>query len=255
MGATSADSVTDFYGRVHGTDNLFVSDASIFPGPIGVNPMLSVMALTTRNSSRVAQVTEQRDRSAAAGWSVAQPSNGSDWTFKELCQSSPKALELLLRSGRAPSFESLLDYEFKGFNPPFFAKFIGISKFMKGFFKDEQRMMGYNLPVTQNGPDEPWRAKPSHDKGKRFGFYEMRRVTLEGPDNHYPNALLLDYGEGQNPIYDPSSLLRDYLVQVHPENPDLLLGKAYVKIAGARLATSFFILERLRKAPTLSSAH
>jgi hypothetical protein len=252
MGANPAESVTDFYGRVHGTDNLFVSDASIFPGPIGVNPMESIMALATRNVKRVAQVTEQQERALSRGWAPASSAADERWTFDSLCETSTKALELILRSGRAPSFDSLMGSEFKGYNPPFFAKLMGIRKFMKGFFKDGEKNMGYNLPVTQNARNEDWRARPSHDKPKRFGYYEVNRVTLEGPDNHYPNALLLDYGKGNNPIHDPSALLRDYLVQVDPKNPDLFLGKAYLKLAGSRVATSFFILERLRKAPKVA---
>ena len=63
-------------------------------------------------------------------------------------------------------------------------------------------------------------------------------------DNLYPNALLLNYGKGNNPPFDPSSFLRDYLVQVDPENDDLLLGKAFVALGPARLFVSYFVLER-----------
>lgn len=41
-------SVVDSHSKVHGTKNLFVCDASIFPTSLGVNPQLTVMALATR---------------------------------------------------------------------------------------------------------------------------------------------------------------------------------------------------------------
>jgi hypothetical protein len=39
----------DPYGKVHGTDNLFVNDASMLPGTTGVNPQGTIMALALRN--------------------------------------------------------------------------------------------------------------------------------------------------------------------------------------------------------------
>lgn len=44
MGASPSDSVTDPNGRVWGTKNLYVADASIFPTSSGVNPSLSIAA-------------------------------------------------------------------------------------------------------------------------------------------------------------------------------------------------------------------
>ena len=41
-------------------------------------------------------------------------------------------------------------------------------------------------------------------------------------------------------------MLRDYLVQVDPANPDLFLGKAYDALGPLRMPTNFFILERFR---------
>ena len=42
--------VTDSFGAVHGVPGLFVADASLFPGPLGINPMETVVALAMRNA-------------------------------------------------------------------------------------------------------------------------------------------------------------------------------------------------------------
>ena len=44
--------VTDSFGAVHGVRGLFVADASLFPGPIGINPMETIIALAMRNARR-----------------------------------------------------------------------------------------------------------------------------------------------------------------------------------------------------------
>lgn len=53
MGEDRRRHVCDSFGRVHDTDGLWVSDASLFPSPIGVNPMETIMALATRNAERL----------------------------------------------------------------------------------------------------------------------------------------------------------------------------------------------------------
>ncbi|KAI9166899.1 Long-chain-alcohol oxidase FAO2 [Paramyrothecium foliicola] len=45
MSSKEADGVVDEKGRVWGTKNLVVADASVFPGASGVNPMITVMTL------------------------------------------------------------------------------------------------------------------------------------------------------------------------------------------------------------------
>jgi choline dehydrogenase-like flavoprotein len=40
--------------RVHGTDNLYVVDSSVFPTNLGVNPQLSIMALARLAAERLA---------------------------------------------------------------------------------------------------------------------------------------------------------------------------------------------------------
>ncbi len=53
MGSDRLSSVTDQFGLVHDTDRLMVADASLFPTPIGVNPMETIMALATRCAAHV----------------------------------------------------------------------------------------------------------------------------------------------------------------------------------------------------------
>ncbi len=53
MGSDPTRHVCDSYGGVYDADSLFVADASLFPGPIGINPMETIMALATRVASRL----------------------------------------------------------------------------------------------------------------------------------------------------------------------------------------------------------
>jgi choline dehydrogenase-like flavoprotein len=46
MGESSASAVVDFEHRVHGTDNLFVADPSVFPSPPSVDPSLTILAFS-----------------------------------------------------------------------------------------------------------------------------------------------------------------------------------------------------------------
>ncbi|HUC34059.1 MAG TPA: GMC family oxidoreductase [Ilumatobacteraceae bacterium] len=52
MGDDDARCGADSFGRVHGTRNIFVNDASLLPTAPGVNPQASVMAIATRNARR-----------------------------------------------------------------------------------------------------------------------------------------------------------------------------------------------------------
>ncbi len=48
LGRDPRHSVVDTWGETHDVKNLFIADASIFPGAIGVNPQVTIMALATR---------------------------------------------------------------------------------------------------------------------------------------------------------------------------------------------------------------
>jgi len=166
-----------------------------------------------------------------------------------LARASRRELEQAFQRGTTPDLEALVGWEFRGINC--ISRLTGLQKFVKGMFRGEDgRVMGYNIRANQNVLDGRWHLRPSDDAPRRFGFYEVSPVDPTARDNHYLHALLLDYGKGGNPPWDVTAGLRDYLVQVDANNPDLLLGKAYYAVGPARAAMNFFILERHRHGPT-----
>jgi hypothetical protein len=141
-----------------------------------------------------------------------------------------------------PDLDDLVGWEFRGINHlPLnvlpIAQLVGIKKFVKGFYRAEDgRVMGYNRPVGRNALDGRWNIA-----AKRFGFYEVHEVDPTSRDNTYLHAVLLNYGRGGNKPLDPTSGLRDYLVQLAD---DIYLGKAFYAVGPLRIPTNFFILER-----------
>jgi len=57
---------------------------------------------------------------------------------------------------------------------------------------------------------------------------------------------LLGYGRGGNRPCDIARIRCDCLVRIEPGSDALLLGKAFFVVAGARVADSFFLIERCR---------
>jgi hypothetical protein len=167
--------------------------------------------------------------------------------FRELDLSSDAHLEKMMKACKGPVLESLVGFEWRGYNTSWRLKILGLQKFIKGFFQEGERVEGYNIPVKQNGLDAPWLVQPAPESPKRYAFFRVTSVDRNSKDNFYPEALLLDYGASRrNPAYGIERLIRDYLVQPDRANPDLLLGKAYLAIGTLRLPSNFFVLERLR---------
>ncbi len=169
--------------------------------------------------------------------------------FTEVITKSKAELEEIFMRGSMPELSKLAGWEFRGMNHPRWAKLAGIKKFMKGFFwETEDVLHGYNCPVIQNANQADWVFKNTAENPGRFGYYRVARVDATAKDNYYLNSVLLNYGEGGNPAYDPSRNLRDYLVQVDADNDDLYLGKAYYALGPMRVASNFFLLERADEA-------
>jgi hypothetical protein len=185
--------------------------------------------------------------------------------YLELGRRSPRELEEAFLRGSMPDLDALVGWEFRGMNVGRLPKLARIRKFVKGFERKDggahgviprdpvsssggdrsggDKVVGYNRPVEQNRLDAPW-----HAGERRFGWYRVAAVDPTARDNAYLHAALLDYGRGDNPLWDPSRGLRDYLVQVEAGDRDLYLGKAFYALGPGRVPLSFFVLERLRPA-------
>lgn len=59
MGTNAGNSVTNSFGQVHGIQNLFVSDAALFPCVGVANPMLTITALAYRVADKAGEVCKQ----------------------------------------------------------------------------------------------------------------------------------------------------------------------------------------------------
>jgi len=181
----------------------------------------------------------------------ARQLNGERYDYNALCLATDTQLEEVFRLGVQPSMGGLVGWEFKGYNVLEPAEILGIRKFKKGFYLEdpgrdpELGISGYNVRIHPNTLGEPWIDMTKKGEPIRHGWYDVYPVSLSEVDNKYPNGLLINYGlSPKNFLLDPSRLLRDYLVQVYADEPDLLLGKAYGSVGPMRLPLNFFVLER-----------
>jgi hypothetical protein len=168
--------------------------------------------------------------------------------YLELASSPKGELEAVFAAGSPPDVAAITGFEFRGYNQPRAAALLGIRKFIKVFYLDRDgQPFGCNTPVTQNRIAAEWLARPSPEQPKRYAFFRVEPADPAASDRRRHGAVLLDYSRGGNRIYDIANIIRDYVVRVEPGSDDLLLGKAYFVVAGARLASSYFLIERYRK--------
>lgn len=190
----------------------------------------------------------------------ASTSLASPHTFESLAQSSLRDLDVLLHAGSAPSFSDVVGYEWRGWNvlapisvPT--ATLMGIRRFAKGFFtrgpiekaNEAPYIEGYNIKIGRGGLRDEW----THLGGKgpkRFGYYKCFRPgdQVERRGRHYPNALFLDYLQG-DPVGNlfTGKTLRDYVVKI---SDDLIIGQAYFSLGPITLPVGVFVAQRWRKA-------
>src|SRR3990170_7871771 len=95
-------------------------------------------------------------------------------TLHDIIKLSKNEIHEIFDNGKTPDIKKLIGYEFRGYNLTPVATILRIRKFTKGFYLKGGKMpFGYNIPVLQNSPDEPWTYKLSDENPKRFGFYSV----------------------------------------------------------------------------------
>lgn len=173
--------------------------------------------------------------------------DGTRYTFAAITTQKRAVHEELFRRGTLPDMNAIDGWQYQGWNLSLTALLMGIRRFTKGLQSNTSapgapiELSGYNLWIKQQGgPTATWVPSAPH----RHGFYKVSPAAQSATDNKHPQALLLDYGRGGNPWYQPSQVLRDYVVQVYPDDPTLLIGKAYVALGGARIFGGNFVMLR-----------
>jgi hypothetical protein len=162
--------------------------------------------------------------------------------YLDLVARSPRELRAAMLRGTRPEPGELAGAEFRGTNVPATSRLLGIRRFIKGFGANpDGTVYGYNRRVRGADLDTPWTPVPWRGKD-RFGFFAVAPTDPQARDNAFLNAVLLDYGRGDNPRRDPTRILRDYLVRIDGE---LYVGAAYAAIGRLRVPVGYFVLEPL----------
>lgn len=165
--------------------------------------------------------------------------------FERLALADEATLDALFAASPAPSFETLVGFEWRGYNTDPNLKYLGLKKFIKAFFRAQHGDEGCNVKVFQNAFAEPWKPRTRRGRLDAFAFYLVRPQTDATRLERNPQALLIDYAASpRNPIYHVERTIRDYVVQPFAEDADVMLGRAYVGVGGYRFASSFFVIQR-----------
>lgn len=120
--------------------------------------------------------------------------------------------------------------------------------FAKVFHRDPKRdvIRGWNLRVEQTGLDGEIVAKQKNGAPFAFGHFQVVPSTGYAIPAPLTRGLMLDYGLGGNPPFDPTNRVRDPIVAVEQGRSDLLLGWTYLDLGVTQIRTpSFFTLERV----------
>ena len=183
---------------------------------------------------------------------------GARYDFAALWEAAPATLEEIFLRGSTPHAADIAGWEYRGRNHAPIAEVIRVKRFTKVFsplppaptVNPAPVISGHNLWVEQaGGPRDPWIPLTREGRPWRHGWYEVVPVDPRTVDGRYPHALLIDYGRGANPWHHPTRVLRDYVVQVYPDDPSLLVGKAYAALGSLRVLAGHFTMLRVAPAP------
>ncbi len=185
--------------------------------------------------------------------STFRPSPTASARALKLWTAAPATLDELVQDGRRPPGEALAGWRFRGLHTGLLPRVLRRRKFITTFYQLElgygSVLGGHTVRVEQNGPEELYTPRRRGGREVIEGLFVVQAAPVSPGWGEFPRAALLHYGRADNPWYDARQFRRDYLVYPDYDNPDLLLGKAYVSLGPFRWQMSFFILERLERSP------
>jgi len=157
-------------------------------------------------------------------------------------------LAAALAAGHPIEPDALADRSYRGVSLglPGFVDRLAWKTFAKVFHRDRERgvLRGWNLRLEQTGLAGPLvpRQRGGHDF--HFGHFHVLPSAGFALPRALPQALVLDYGRGGNPRFDPTRAVRDPIVAVNAGSAELLLGWTYLELGAIRVGTpSYFTLE------------
>jgi len=105
---------------------------------------------------------------------------------------------------------------------------------------------GWNVKLAQQGLDGPHTPLQRADgRPLAFGHFAVLACPTGRVVGLNEAHVLLDYGVSDNAMLDPTRAIRDPLVSLRADGPEVLLGRTYAAVLGSWLGTpSYFALVR-----------
>lgn len=143
MGENKETCVVDSHCKVHSFENLYVSDASVFPTSVGVNPQITVMAIATMTADHINKIWDEKYASLhlksefGETCSIAQPmycsSDRLETMFNQANNLHP--IEVLVNAEQNKDDNSEQRWSFNKKN-----LMIYNNKYWRGFFPTDQNL-------------------------------------------------------------------------------------------------------------------
>lgn len=238
MGADEKECVVDSDCKVHGSDNLYVCDASVFPTALGVNPQLTVMALATITANKI--VKNWQDISVASS-----PGSTCDLSQPRFCKTEALSDMFAVTEHNAALFAKLgnsADERKVGHNWKFDPKTLKIFNdlYWKGFYGRENDAMTMALRYFGGFYKKFWSVDHTTFRGVTHPFepqiVDAKSIAREKQVAGYGKVVHLEYQDF------PYSTAYDLLKMV---DENTIIGKAFLGQFGSGRELFSFSMSRV----------
>ncbi len=171
--------------------------------------------------------------------------------FRRMCRAPAQVLTRIIARAVTPDPASLAGWELSGYHldPPLCGRWL--LKHRMGLYRIKDGasgtgLGGYIIPCHPGGPDRPWVDRLA-GPGSRRTFWFVLEPAGEG---RFPMALVVDHSRrGRARALAPQRLVRQYLAQVHEDDPDLFI--CAVEVRAGRQVRHLGMTVLVRERPSL----